>query len=198
MHEVIVTLRENKLPIIKTNNLILRDIEIEDITPEYFQWLNKPNVNGFLEIRFVTQTEEMLRNYIQKKLEDTYNSKHFGVYDEEGTRLVGTVTLPSINWHHLYADISFVIGHPNAPKGKGYATDAVHGVVDYVFRYCGLKKLWAGYYDGHKASEHVLLKNGFQVEGRQRMLLINNKNKRVDNILVGLLSEDYLDVQLQL
>jgi len=191
MNEIIIIDRGEKLPIIRTKRLILRDIEVKDISPEYIKWLNDPEVTKFLEIRFVPQTKERVKKYIEEKLKNTKDTKHFGVYDNDGTRLVGTVTLPKINWNHYYADISFVIGHPDAQK-KRYATEAVHGVVHYVFTYCGLKKLWAGYYSGHIASARVLEKNGFKVEGRLIKKFINYKDERVDQIIVGLLAEDYL------
>ena len=87
---------------------------------------------------------------------------HFGIYDGNGGQLVGTVTLPVIDRNHQFADISFVVGHPLA-RGKGYATEAVHGVIFYAFHVDSLQKLWAGYYGDHRASEKVLKKNGFVI-----------------------------------
>lgn len=186
-----IILREPALPIIRTSRLVIRDIEIKDISPEYVAWLNNPEVNKYLEIRFAEQTPHAVEDFIKSKLRNTRSSKHFGVYDNGGKRLVGTVTLPSIKWNHLSADLSFVIGHPGA-KGKGYATEAVHGVVYYCFRHCGLVKLWAGYYDGHTGSAKVLSKNGFCEEGRLKNELVDFNGRRVDHVLVGLLAEDFI------
>ncbi len=185
-----ITNRMKRLPVISTARLVLRDIELSDITEDYLAWLNDPETTKYLEIRFTPQTMEDVREYVTSKLRDTVNTKHFGVYDSGGNRLVGTVTLPVINMHHRYADISFVIGHPEA-TGRGYATEAVHAVVYYAFRVCGLSKLWAGYYDGHAASARVLEKNGFTIEGRMKKKLINHDGERVDHILVGLLAADF-------
>lgn len=185
-----IIFRGSRLPIIKTRRLILRDIEIRDITSEYIGWLNNPEVTKYLEVRFVPQTKEKVREYVQSALEDTRNKMHFGVYDKGGERLVGTVTLPHIDWNHHSADISFVIGNPDASK-KGYATEAVHGVIYYVFRECNIVKLWGGYYQDHKSSANVFRNNGFQIEGCLKKKLINYKNQRVDHIIEGLLSEDF-------
>ncbi|HPN84399.1 MAG TPA: GNAT family N-acetyltransferase [Victivallales bacterium] len=186
-----IIIRDPKLPIIKTKRLTIRDIEVSDISDEYIAWLNNPEVNKFLEVRFSQQNRQTVENYIRSKLSDTKASKHFGVYDKGGKRLVGTVTLPSIKWKHLSSDISFVIGHPEA-QGKGYATEAVHGVIYYCFKCCGLVKLWAGYYDGHEGSAKVLRKNGFREEGRIVKELIDFRGVRVDHVLVGLLAEDFI------
>lgn len=186
-----ITQRGRRLPIIETPRLVLRDIQINDISNEYLTWLNDPDVTRYLEIRHVPQTEKIVREYIESKLENTFSTKHFGVYDNGGKRLVGTVTLPNINLYHSFADISFVIGHKEA-RHKGYATEAVHAVVHYMFSECGLYKLWAGYYDGNIASARVLEKNGFKVEGRIKNKLLDSSGKRVDHVIVGLTVEQYI------
>jgi len=186
-----IIFRSSRLPIIRTKRLVLRDIEIRDITSEYVRWVNDPEVTKYLEIRFVSQSKEKVIEYVQSALEDTKNKMHFGVYDKGGARLVGTVTLPHIDWNHYFADISFVIGHPET-TGKGYATEAVHGVIYYVFRECNIVKLWGGYYQGYEKSANVFRNNGFQTEGRLRKKLIDYKNQRVDHIIEGLLLEDFV------
>jgi len=187
--------REGKLPIIKTARLILRDIEIDDISDEYIGWLNNIEVTKYLEVRFEEQTREMVLKYVCNALTNIKEIMHFGIYDNGGTRLIGSVTLPSINRKHSYADISFVVGHPEAPKQQNYATEAVQAVVHYVFTHIRLKKLWAGYYDGHLGSKRVLEKVGFIKEGRQKKHLVDYKGNRVDKIIVGLLAEDFLKRQ---
>jgi len=190
MENILVTERDNQLPIIKTNRLILRDIQQADVTEDYLTWLNDFETTKYLEIRRENQTEEKVRKYIDEKIKDIVNTMHFGIYDKKGTRLVGTVTLPSINWADFSSDISFVIGHPDA-RGNDYATEAVRGVVYYMFHYRKLKRLWAGYYKGHGASARVLEKNGFNVTKILKNKLLNYKNEKVDNIIVELLSKDY-------
>lgn len=190
MCKINVKQRKGRLPIITTERLVLRAIQVDDITQEYVNWLNDPEVTKFLEIRFERQTKEKVKKYVNDMLSDLEHAKHFGVYDTEGERLVGTVTLPEINWNHSYADISFVIGHPDA-RGKKYAEEAVRAVIQYMFHHCGLKKLWAGYYDGHDASKHILEKVGFREEGRIKEKLVDYRKCRVDHIIVGLLSKDF-------
>ena len=184
--------RGTRLPIIKTRRLVLRDIRVEDISQDYVRWLNNPEVNEFLEIRFAPQDDQSVRAYVESKLCDTKNTKHFGIYDQDGQRLVGTVTLPHIDWNHSFADISFVVGYPGA-RGKGYATEAVHGIAYYMFRESGLVKLWGGFYEGHSASEKVFLKNGFQAEGRVKKKYVNRQKARVDWVLMGLLAEEFVE-----
>jgi RimJ/RimL family protein N-acetyltransferase len=182
--------REPRLPMIKTRRLLLRDIRLEDISTAYVAWLNDPAVVRCLEIRLVPQTRQRVEQYCAAKLADTVGSKHFGVYDQDGTRLVGTITFPAVNRHHRFADLSFVIGHPDV-AGRGYATEAVHGAIYYMFMHAGMEMLWAGFYEGHVGSEKVLRKNGFQLAGRVRDKYLDAEGRRVAWILVDLLRTEF-------
>ena len=160
-------------PIIETRRLVIKLLQVRDITERYVEWLNNPSVNQYLEVRFHPQTLDSVSRYVQSGIEQSHTSKHFGVFDLGGKRHVGTVTLPKIDWHHLSADISFVIGVQEV-MGKGFATEAVHGVCFYMFYECELEKLWAGYYKEHTTSARVLEKNGFRIEGCLEKKYINN------------------------
>ena len=58
--------RENMLPIIKSDRLILRDISLSDITQDYIDWLNDYDTVKFLEIRLINQTRERVEAYIRQ------------------------------------------------------------------------------------------------------------------------------------
>lgn len=186
-------IHENKdgLPSIKTSHLWLKPLRVTDITVEYERWINDPGVTQFLEIRFEKQTRPRMENYLKDKLRNHAISKHYGVFDREGTRLVGTVTAPKINSHHQTADVSFVIGHEDAQR-KRYATEAVHAMSYYLIHECGLRRLWAGYYDGHVGSAGVLAANGYKPEARLRDHYTDVHGRRVDGILVGLLAHEFV------
>ena len=184
-----ITKRKDKLPIIETARLLLRDIRVKDISDNYLAWINDPETTQYLEIRFEPQTRTKVEAFIQSRVENVKNVKHFGIYDDNGSRLIGNVTA-NINARHKSADISYIIGHPDA-MGKGYATEAVHAVVYYLFHLAGMEQLWAGYYQSHTASAKVLAKNGFTVQGCVKKQLLNHKGEREDKIYVGLLPDDF-------
>jgi RimJ/RimL family protein N-acetyltransferase len=189
-----ITIQGKRLPTIETQRLMLKEISVVDISEDYITWLNNPETTKYLEIRFSPQSREAVEAYVLAKLADTVYTKHFGVYDRNGERLVGTVTLPHIDWNHSFADISFVVGHPEA-QGHGYATEAVHGVCYYMFVECGLRKVCGGYYHVHEASARVFAKNGFTVEGRVKKKYVIDDNQYADHILAGLLADEYKAVE---
>lgn len=185
-----VVTRPGRLPRLETRRLVLRDIALADVSPAYVAWLNDPETTKYLEIRFVPQTPERVREYVAARLADIESAKHFGIYDEGGTRLAGTVTLPRIDRRHGFAELSFVIGHPGA-RGRGYATEAVHAVCWYMFFVEGLAKIYGGFYDGHEGSARVFRNNGFAEEGRLRGKLVAYDGRRVDHVLMGILRDDF-------
>ena len=184
-----ITNRENRLPIIESKRLVMREIRLEDISDAYIAWVNNPETTRFLEIRFKKQTQEMIRDFIQSRLDNITSVKHFGIYDEGGNRLIGNISA-NINTNHKSADISYVIGHPEV-SARGYATEAVHTLVYYLFKFCDVEQIWAGYYGGHDGSARVLEKNGFTVQGRVKKQLIDFLGDRVDHVYVGLLPEEF-------
>lgn len=188
-----IILRNPKLPVIKTSRLVLRDIRIEDISDAYMAWINDPETTRFLEIRFYKHSRKDVEAFIQSRLDNTEKVKHFGIYDNNGERLIGNVSA-NINVHHKSADISYVIGHPDA-SGMGFATEAVHAIIYFLFKHCGIEQIWAGYYAGHDGSARVLEKNGFSVQGCIKKQLTDNEGNRVDHIIVGLLPEEYIPLE---
>lgn len=182
--------RQGMLPILTTSRLQLREIQVEDISDDYVNWLNDPKITENLEIRFDPQSREAVTRFVESKLTDITNGMHFGVYDQEGQRLVGTVSLNRINPHHKFADISYVIGNAQV-HNLGYATEAVHAVVHYALTQAGVVKIFAGYYQGHQGSANVLAKCGFTIEGCLKQKYVNAQGQRVDHILVGILADEY-------
>ncbi|MEU7906764.1 GNAT family N-acetyltransferase [Actinoplanes sp. NPDC049118] len=85
------------------------------------------------------------------------------------------------------------IGYTVAPErqGRGYATEAVRGVLDQLFRVRGLHKVSAECDARNVASARVLERLGFTREG----LLRGHtwiKDEWTDDLLYGLLEVDYL------
>ena len=177
-------------PIINTNRLVLRRLLLNDITEDYIQWLNNPEVNQFLEIRHQTHTRADCEAYIKMRYDSPHLGLHFGVFDEHNTRFVGTVTFNNLNNAYKTADISFVIGHPRAQR-KGYATEAIEAACRFAFTSQGIFKITGGPYASNIGSLRVFQKNGFHIEGVRRAQCINAQGQREDGILHGLLADEF-------
>ena len=82
-------------------------------------------------------------------------------YDGELTGVIGLAIQTDI--YRLSAEIGYWIGEPF--WGKGIATRAVELMVEYGFSQLGLIRIYSGVFDYNIASQRVMQKAGFQLEG---------------------------------
>ena len=75
-------------------------------------------------------------------------------------------------------------------RGKGYGTEAVQLMVDYLFLSEDLTRIQAGADVRNKASQRVLEKVGFQREGTMRKWFFNNGELR-DIYLYSIFREEW-------
>jgi RimJ/RimL family protein N-acetyltransferase len=85
--------------------------------------------------------------------------------------------VPQTDIYRLGAEIGYWIGEPY--WGQGIATKAVELVTEYGFNRLGLERIYSGVFDFNKASQKVLEKSGFTLEGIFKKSVI--KNGRIIN-----------------
>ena len=156
---------ESKLRL-ESERIYLRPVEISDATEEYVGWLNDPEVNRFLESRFVIHTLEGVRSYVKRVGKDQ-NNVFLAIIRKEDGKHIGNIKLGSIDWYHKVGDIGILIGDKKS-WGKGYATEAIRALESYAFGTLNLHKLTAGAYENNVGSIKAFLKLGFFEEGRRR------------------------------
>ena len=74
--------------------------------------------------------------------------------------------------YRLSAEIGYWIGEPF--WGLGIATSAVKLLTEYGFNQLGLVRIYSGVFDFNKASQRVLEKSGFKMEGIFEKAVIKN------------------------
>lgn len=167
--------------------IYLKQLLPQDVTEEYVGWLNDPEINQFLELRFEKQTLESVKDYVDKLSKDPSNLM-FGIFLKENDKHIGNIKIGSINNLHKFAEIGFLIGDREM-WGKGYASEAIKLASDYGFQKLKLHKIYAGCYSNNMGSAKALQKAGFEIEGvRKKMFLCGNEY--VDDILLGKLTSD--------
>ena len=82
--------------------------------------------------------------------------------------------------HHRSGEIGFWLGEPF--WGRGIVTAAVTAFTPWVFERFDLLRIWAGVFEGNRASARVLEKAGYAFEGRHRGAVV--KDGRVLDELV--------------
>jgi [ribosomal protein S5]-alanine N-acetyltransferase len=159
-------------PKLETERLVLREI-------------TKQDVNGIFAC---FSNEQVTRFYGQETLENAEQAEAFIEFfstsfkekrgirwgiERKGTKgIIGTIGFNAWSPKHRRAEIGYEI-HPEHWR-KGYAREALLRVIQYGFNEFGLTRIGAVVFIHNEASNHLLLKAGFQKEGVLRNYMYQN------------------------
>jgi len=165
----------------------LRIIEKEDL-PLFAEWLNNPEVIGeYNPLRQMTRTEA------EKILENPLELKPFFIEKTDGSK-IGFIA-------HFYvlhpAGRELEIGYSLVPneRGKGYCTEALEIMVDYLFLSKDTMRIQAQTDTRNAASQKVLEKVGFVKEGTVRKSFFFSGEWR-DAYLYSILREEWKEPKI--
>lgn len=169
-------------------SLYLREVRISDVNENYYNWLNDPQVNCYLETRFIPQSHENIKEFI-RKLDGNVNEPFFAICLRENHQHIGNIKIGPINWYHRHADISLFIGE-KCLWGRGYATKSIQLITNFGFQTLNLNKLKASCYAQNIASARAFEKCGYEREGLLREHIISC-GQSIDVIILGLSAKEY-------
>lgn len=147
--------------VIEKDRIYLRPLLVEDITEEYVNGLNDPEVNRYLvDARRNVQTQELVEKYVRSNLENQF-AILFGIFvKNESKRMIGTIHISGIDFFHFTASIGICLFSKQVWK-KGYALQAIRLVKDYLFGTLGLHYIEAGVYAENRNSINLFIHAGF-------------------------------------
>ena len=162
----------------------LRVIEKEDL-PLFIEWVNNPQTDEF---------EPLDPQRSKKEIEDRYDKrgpdeKSFLIEKKDGTR-IGSIG-------HYPSGSMLEIGYSIFPeeRGKGYCTEAVQIMVDYLFMSRSIVRVQAHTSTRNKASQRVLEKAGFMKEGLLRKAEFI-RGEWTDMILYSIIREEWKEPKI--
>ena len=177
-----------RFPILTTERLRLRQMSHADAeaiiaifgAPESLRFSNQPP----------TDTPEKAVALIDwlNSLYETQRGVQWGITLHDEDSLIGHCGTYGWDRENRHIDLGYHI----APShwGRGYATEAAQAVIRWSFDHLNLHRIQADCTDGHLASERVLLKCGFEVEGLWRESCWEH-GRFVDIKQFGLLYREY-------
>jgi RimJ/RimL family protein N-acetyltransferase len=168
--------------LLEGRNVNLRVVEKEDL-PKLAEWLNEPEFLGeYQGLRQASRTET------EKILESPLELKPFFIEKRDGTK-IGFI----VHFFVLHvAGKQLEIGYSLAPseRGKGYCTEAVNLMLDYLFLSKDSMRIQAQTDARNVASQRVLEKAGFKKEGTLRKNFFMRGNW-TDTLLYSILREEW-------
>jgi [ribosomal protein S5]-alanine N-acetyltransferase len=138
---------------------------------------------GWNLMKNVKETNDFIEDMIKREIEGTY--LYASVELKATGKVIGIVMLFNIDKEANHAEVGYVFD--KAYWGKGYGTNSVKLINEFAFNICKLNKLCARVVDGNSGSSQILLKNGFELEGRLRDQYYV-EGKYCDSLLYGKLS----------
>jgi RimJ/RimL family protein N-acetyltransferase len=172
---------------IETERLVLRELDVADVSPEYVAWLNDPEVSRYLETRHTLQDEQTVRAFVERvRVRD--DEFLFGIFLRELGRHIGNIKVGPIRPYHQLADVSLFIGARDC-WGHGYAAEAIAALSRYAFDELGVLKLSATMYAPNVASMRAFLSARYREEGRRRDHF-DLDGERCDMMELGLVPDD--------
>lgn len=178
-------------PILTTARLRLRPLthaDADDIiaifgAPEVLRFLNNPPVDT--REKAIGMIDWFTANY------DRQEAVQWGFTLHGDDRLIGSGGTYAWDRDDRHVDIGYHI--TPGYWGQGYATEAAHAIIRWCFEHLDVHRVQGDCTDGNLASERVMLKCGFKVEGIWRERCWEH-GRFVDIKQFGLLRREYVSV----
>lgn len=176
----------------ETERLILRKIKLEDAYIAFNNWCNSDEVDKYVLWKKHENVEVTLKQY-SKWIEDYEDLRTFRwiVELKSNHDLIGTIDVSK-----RFIDFSTCeIGYCYSDKywNNGYATEALQGVIKYLFEECDAELINAEFMENNPASGKVMEKAGMKYEGVLRIRVIDKNNLRNDLISYSITKDEYFN-----
>lgn len=167
----------------------LREYRKEDVKQAQ-EYINDSEVKKLLQpgIPYLYTYEDEQRWF--ESLSATKDQYSFAIETLEDSKYIGGCGINKIDWKNSIAVVGIFIGD-KAYWGKGYGTDAMKVLINFIFEQMNINKIKLNVYDFNKRAVRSYEKCGFMKEGILRQELFRD-GKYNDEIVMGLLREDYL------
>ncbi len=178
-------------PIIETDRLILRKIKKSD-AKDLYEYCSS-EVSAKYSLWEPHEDLGVTRQYISWLLRTEKRGEYFtwGIELKSSGKLIGTVSLPSIDKDYKVAEIGY--GIIDSYWGNGYASEAIKAIMEYGFCTVGFICINAKIMKENSASVRVASAVGMQCDG----LLRNGvycKGKAHDVYVFSMLDTDYKEL----
>ena len=175
-------------------HVTLQPISENEINERYLSWLNDPEVNQFLETRYVTPSKETIRDYING-LRSKPGCELFGIFTKKEKIHVGNLSISQYNPSNQgLASYGQMIGEGRA-RALGVGGEVSALIVEFLFRDPQIHRVWgaalASNVNAWRTSEFL----EFRREGTLRNHAVLSDGTRCDVYQYGILREEWPDAR---
>ena len=158
-----------------------------NLNSEYFRLLNSS--------ARPMQSVKAAAKWMEKEAEEISPvNYYFSIRTLEDDKLIGEIGLDVVNWPGRDAFVGLGIGETEY-WSKGYGTDVMNVLLRFAFTEINLRRVSLGVFEYNPRAIRSYEKAGFRHEGRLRHLL-NREGRRWDNLFMGILREEWLELNM--
>ena len=164
-------------PTIQTERLIIRRYKETDIGMQY-EFLKDDRLHKYISPPKLTKDEEfeVIKKWISDS--DTSNYERWVIALKETNEPIGNISVNGIDKKNNYCNVGYVILFDY--QGKGYATEALTAVSDYLLKERGYHLVECSCNELNIKSARVMIKSGFIKDG-----YLPNRRKNLDGSYSG-------------
>ena len=177
-------------PNIETDRLVIRMVKKRD-AEDLYELCRRPETSQFSlwnPHESLSETKDFINYQISR-----YRKKEcmfFVVEEKASGRVIGTCSYVSMDADYKVAEIGYSV--LSDLWNKGFATEIADALMGYAFNRIGVQRVFARVLPQNTASQRVLLKLGFELEGTAKKGYYFNG--RIDDVLVyGITDDEYFE-----
>lgn len=176
---------------VETKRLYLRPMDLKD-KESVFQYRSDPETYKFLSQ--TPQNVDDIARFIQHSA-STINVPgtwfQLAIIHRASTQLIGDIGLHFLNQDAQNNQVEIGYTLHKKSRGKGLATEALTGVIDYLFKKLDKYRITASIDPANTASIRLMKRLGFRKEAHHIKSLFF-RGKYVDDIIYALLASEWL------
>ncbi|MFN8577351.1 MAG: GNAT family protein [Candidatus Sericytochromatia bacterium] len=171
---------------LESNNIYLRVLIESDVSGNYKNWLNNPDVNKYNSHGRFPKTEFDLLDFIRSNKNNNKNII-LAIIEKTNNKHIGNISLQNINWVDRNVEIAFLLGEKDF-WGKGIMFEAGTLLIKHAFNTLNLHRVYCGTSSENKSMQKLATKLGMSLEGVRREALFKN-GKYVDIMEYGIINK---------
>jgi RimJ/RimL family protein N-acetyltransferase len=174
---------------LKGKKIILRAYKKEDAEIAY-KYMNDSETKKFLTPGIpYPLTLEQEQNWVDSQSKPDGKTFNFAIESIDTGKYIGGCGINDTDWKNSIVTVGIYIGEKNY-WGKGYGTDAMNLLLDFIFNEMNINKVKLNVYSFNKRAVCCYKKCGFVKEGTLRQEMFR-EGKYYDEYIMGILKEEY-------
>lgn len=183
------------IPVIDCGDFYLRALKLNDAV-DMFEYARDDETTEKLSWpshKDLDETKQCIKDNFLNRPEYGVPSA-YAIVLKENDKMIGTCDFWMVNFRNNYGEIGYVLNKKY--WGRGITTGALKELIKFGFEYLGLERIQIAHETQNIASQRVIEKCDFRLEGLKRHAARSKSGKYVDHKIYSILKDEYFNKEL--